>query len=190
VQVQTARRPVFSLLLACPARLLLVPCLSAIRYRRQNFASPLYVVRSPRSKLRSANPLDWWSRNLPSRDVPIDSRIAQLQLACSFACRVCLLHSGYTVLPDTSMPVKTRIQSRPSLFAAVKQNGDFIFQDRRFQPLTHSSVFNSNLIYRLAATLLHSRPLLLHFGARCSRFVAVPASLPTAATFEARLECV
>src|SRR5882672_12303311 len=64
------------------------------------------------------------------------------------------------------------------------------FQDRRFQPLTHPSVFNSNLIYRLAATLLHSRPLLLHFGARCSRFVAVPASLPTAATFEARLECV
>src|SRR5258705_13738676 len=64
------------------------------------------------------------------------------------------------------------------------------FQDRRFQPLTHSSVFNSNVFHELAATLLHSGPLLLHFGARCSRFVAVPASFPTATTFEARFECV
>src|SRR5258706_14505574 len=64
------------------------------------------------------------------------------------------------------------------------------FQDRRFQPLTHSSVFNSNVFCGLAASLLHSRPLLLHSGARCSRFVAVLASFPTATTFEARFECV
>jgi hypothetical protein len=64
------------------------------------------------------------------------------------------------------------------------------FQDRRFQPLTHSSVFNCNVFCELAASLLHSPPLLLHVGARCSRFVAVLASFPTATTFEARLECV
>ncbi len=39
------------------------------------------------------------------------------------------------------------------------------FQDRRFQPLTHSSVFNSNVFCELAAILLHSRPRLLHFCA-------------------------
>jgi hypothetical protein len=38
------------------------------------------------------------------------------------------------------------------------------FQDRRIQPLTHSSVFNSNVFCELAANLLHSRPLVLHFG--------------------------
>src|ERR1700748_821063 len=64
------------------------------------------------------------------------------------------------------------------------------FQDRRFQPLTHSSVFKFNKFCDLEATLLHSLPSLLHFGARCSKFVAVPTSFPTAATFEARLECV
>jgi hypothetical protein len=41
----------------------------------------------------------------------------------------------------------------------------FIFQDRRFQPLTHSSVFNSNVFCELAADLLHRRLDLLHFGA-------------------------
>jgi hypothetical protein len=95
VQVETVRRPVFSLLLARLTRLLFVCCLSAVRYLRQNFANPLYVVLSPRSKLRSAYPLDWWGRNLLSRDVPIDSRIAQPQLACSFT-RGIRLHSGYT----------------------------------------------------------------------------------------------
>src|SRR5882724_10256498 len=64
------------------------------------------------------------------------------------------------------------------------------FQDRRFQPLTHSSVFNSSVFCELAANLLHSLLLLLHFGAGCSRFVAAPASLRTAATFAARLEWV
>jgi len=38
--------------------------------------------------------------------------------------------------------------------------------------------------------LLYARPLLLHFGAGCSRFVAVLASFPTATTLEGRLECV
>src|SRR5580658_3713924 len=47
------------------------------------------------------------------------------------------------------------------------------FQDRRFQPLTHSSIFNSNLIYRLAANLLHFGFELLRFGARRSWIVAV-----------------
>jgi hypothetical protein len=60
-------------------------------------------------------------------------------------------------------------------FSARLQNGDFIFQDRRFQPLTHSSVSNSNVFCELVANLLHSRPALLHFDARCSRFVAVGA---------------
>jgi hypothetical protein len=55
------------------------------------------------------------------------------------------------------------------------------FQDRRFQPLTHPSVSNFNTFSGLATTLL---PLLPHFVARCSRFMAVPASLPSAATFE------
>ena len=59
------------------------------------------------------------------------------------------------------------------------------FQDRRFQPLTHSSVFNSNVFCELAANLLHWRLELLHFGAGCSKIVAVPASFPTATTFEA-----
>ena len=36
------------------------------------------------------------------------------------------------------------------------------FQDRRFQPLTHSSVFNSNVFFELAANLLH-------FGFRLQR---------------------
>jgi hypothetical protein len=39
------------------------------------------------------------------------------------------------------------------------------FQDRRFQPLTHSSVFNSNVFCELAASLLQWRFELLHFGA-------------------------
>ena len=39
------------------------------------------------------------------------------------------------------------------------------FQDRRFQPLTHSSVFNSNVFFELAANLLHWQLQLLHFGA-------------------------
>src|SRR5713101_2672570 len=47
------------------------------------------------------------------------------------------------------------------------------FQDRRFQPLTHSSVFNSNVFCELAANLLHWRLELLHFGAGCSKIVAV-----------------
>src|SRR6266851_10226222 len=59
------------------------------------------------------------------------------------------------------------------------------FQDRRFQPLTHSSVFNSNVFCELAANLLHWRLELLHFGAGCSKIVAAPASFPTATTFEA-----
>src|SRR5208283_3126272 len=31
------------------------------------------------------------------------------------------------------------------------------FQDRRFQPLTHSSAFNSSVLFELAASLCHSR---------------------------------
>jgi hypothetical protein len=44
-------------------------------------------------------------------------------------------------------------------------SGRFYFQDRRFQPLTHSSVFNSNVFCKLAASLLQRRFELLHFGA-------------------------
>ena len=52
------------------------------------------------------------------------------------------------------------------------------FQDRRFQPLTHSSVFNSSVLCELAANLWHSRYRLLHFGAGCSWIVAVPGGFP------------
>src|SRR6266849_8392760 len=50
------------------------------------------------------------------------------------------------------------------------------FQDRRFQPLTHSSVFNSNVFCELAASLLQWRFEPLHFGADGSKIVAEPAS--------------
>jgi hypothetical protein len=40
-----------------------------------------------------------------------------------------------------------------------------IFQDRRFQPLTHPSVFNSNVFCELAVSLLRWRFELLHSGA-------------------------
>jgi hypothetical protein len=52
----------------------------------------------------------------------------------------------------------------------------FIFQDRRFQPLTHSSVFNSNVFCELAANLLRYRLQLLHFGAES---VAKAGAKPT-----------
>jgi hypothetical protein len=42
----------------------------------------------------------------------------------------------------------------------------FIYQDRRFQTLTHSSVFNSSVFCEFAANLLHFGFELLHFGAR------------------------
>src|SRR5260370_30740088 len=58
------------------------------------------------------------------------------------------------------------------------------FQDRRFQPLTHSSVFNSNVFCELAASLLPSLPLLLTSGASCCRFLTVVAGFPTATTLQ------
>ena len=36
------------------------------------------------------------------------------------------------------------------------------FQDRRFQPLTHSSVFNSSVLCELSANLLNSHTEMLH----------------------------
>ena len=50
--------------------------------------------------------------------------------------------------------------------------GDFIFQDHRFQALTHSSVSNSKVLCELARNLRHFEWRLLHFGARCSRIAA------------------
>jgi hypothetical protein len=39
------------------------------------------------------------------------------------------------------------------LFSASLQSGDFIFQDRRLQPLGHSSIFDSNVFCELAPNL-------------------------------------
>ena len=44
---QTLARPVHSLLLACFLRLLLAPCLPAVRYLRQNLANSLNVFVAP-----------------------------------------------------------------------------------------------------------------------------------------------
>jgi hypothetical protein len=70
VQVETARRPVFSLLLACLARLLLVSCLSAVRYLRQNLANLFDVRIRPGTNLNAANHLSFRRGDFLCRDVP------------------------------------------------------------------------------------------------------------------------
>src|SRR5580658_3505808 len=115
------------------------------------------------------------------------------RLACSNRSKIpsaqkCYLCLRYVVSPmspgRTFVLWRRRRDSNPR--DPFESNG---FQDRRFQPLTHSSVFNSNLIYRLAAKL-HFGFELLRFGARCSSIVAVAPNFPTATTLEARFDWV
>ena len=47
------------------------------------------------------------------------------------------------------------------------------FQDRRFQPLTHSSASNYNVFRELAANLCQLRLYRPRFAADCSRIVTV-----------------
>ena len=99
----------------------------------------------------------------------ISSLGAQGRLACGQSLQACPIRNECQISLSRwsgAQPAKVwrrRRDSNPR--DPFGSNG---FQDRRFQPLTHSSVSNSSVIRELAARLLHFGFELLHFGARCS----------------------
>src|SRR6267143_3308540 len=73
-------------------------------------------------------------------------------------CYLCLRYVVSPMSPGRT-PVKWRRRRDSNPRDPFESNG---FQDRRFQPLTHSSVSNSNVFCELATNLLHCAFELLH----------------------------
>src|SRR2546429_1570309 len=86
--VPTPARPVHSFLLACLARLLLVPCLPAVRYLRQNLANVFNVLLAPWAYSHTAHSDKSWCRNFLRRHVALECNQTQSQLLCGLASRV------------------------------------------------------------------------------------------------------
>src|SRR5450432_2512421 len=64
------------------------------------------------------------------------------------------------------------------------------FQDRRFQPLTHSSICNSNRSFDLERICDNLRFLLLQRSATVTELSRTLANFATAALFDSRFVCV
>jgi hypothetical protein len=105
--VPTPARPVHSLLLACLFRLLLMPCLSAIRYFRQNFSYSFDIGTIPRSNFDPADDLGCRCRHFFGCNVSIQRCLANPKFLGSLSRRISA--HFWPSVPDTILCVKCKV---------------------------------------------------------------------------------
>ncbi len=105
--VPTPARPVHSLLLACLFRLLLMPCLSAIRYFRQNFSYSFDIGTIPRSNFDPADDLGCRCRHFFGCNVSIQRCLANPKFLGSLSRRISA--HFWPSVPDTILCVKCEV---------------------------------------------------------------------------------
>ncbi len=105
--VPTPARPVHSLLIACLFRLLLMPCLSAIRYFRQNFSYSFDIGTIPRSNFDPADDLGCRCRHFFGCNVSIQRCLANPKFLGSLSRRISA--HFWPSVPDTILCVKCEV---------------------------------------------------------------------------------